>query len=391
MKRILFILNDMERGGIPRVTLNLLSALDTDRVRVDVFCANPRGIFLDELHQYGNVKSIPSSRMLHALTCNWRKEHGCFRLYSSLVKLFRHSLWRLTGMDLLDWESRHLAKHFSKAHYDWVIATSEGLPADIVRHIAASRAIWIHNDYAHDCTPSMPGLKEKLTDLDKIVCVAEHARRSLCEFFPTLSDHTCTMYNLVNVADILAKTTTLSKEQCYPGWTGFTIVSIGRFNDSPKKFSRIPGICAELKRRGLKFRWFLIGSGSSAETAILINAIAEAQPCDTFVMLGEKANPYPFLKHADLFVITSAYETYPTVVNEALALGVPVLATDFKGVDEILEAQNGVISPIEDFPDVIERIIRQWPGLVSQNQRHPMDFTAHNRKALEAFYHLVGC
>ena len=179
MKRIIFILNDLERGGIPRVTLNLLAALDTTRVKADVFCANPRGIFLEELCQCQNVRVLPSSLTLRALTCNWRKERGLFRPYSILLKLIRHAFWKITKHDLLNSLAQRLAKNFSSMHYDWAIATSEGLPADIARNITASRAIWIHNDYAHDCSSKMPGLEEKLSDFERIVCVAEHARQSL--------------------------------------------------------------------------------------------------------------------------------------------------------------------------------------------------------------------
>jgi glycosyltransferase involved in cell wall biosynthesis len=51
--------------------------------------------------------------------------------------------------------------------------------------------------------------------------------------------------------------------------------------------------------------------------------------CVRFV--GTQQNPYPFIKHADVLVLTSRYEALPNVVLEALALGTPVVANNCSG------------------------------------------------------------
>jgi glycosyltransferase involved in cell wall biosynthesis len=53
---------------------------------------------------------------------------------------------------------------------------------------------------------------------------------------------------------------------------------------------------------------------------------------------GYVENPYPYLEHADLFVLSSRYEGLPNVLLEALSLGCPVLAVDAPGgTREIME------------------------------------------------------
>lgn len=62
-------------------------------------------------------------------------------------------------------------------------------------------------------------------------------------------------------------------------------------------------------------------------------------------LLGQKVNPYPYFKKANLFVMSSRKEGYPNVVLEALTLGVPVVVTDvvdWTGV--IKEGENGYIA-----------------------------------------------
>ncbi len=83
--------------------------------------------------------------------------------------------------------------------------------------------------------------------------------------------------------------------------------------------------------------------------AVLRNLVAQHQLGDHVLFHGFKANPYPYFREADLFVLPSRKEGFPNVVLEALLLGTPVVATDcvdFKGV--INEGVNGHVVPVED-------------------------------------------
>ena len=66
---------------------------------------------------------------------------------------------------------------------------------------------------------------------------------------------------------------------------------------------------------------------------------------------GFLSNPYPYIKNADLFCLTSESEGYPMVVAEALITGTPVLSTRVNGVTEMLSRGGGII--VEGKADVI--------------------------------------
>jgi glycosyltransferase involved in cell wall biosynthesis len=65
---------------------------------------------------------------------------------------------------------------------------------------------------------------------------------------------------------------------------------------------------------------------------------------DRVRFLGFQANPWRFMSRADVFVLTSAYEGFGNVLIEAMACGVPVVATRSPGTIEIIEHEvNGLL------------------------------------------------
>jgi glycosyltransferase involved in cell wall biosynthesis len=80
---------------------------------------------------------------------------------------------------------------------------------------------------------------------------------------------------------------------------------------------------------------------------------------DAVSFLGFQANPWPYVKHAHLFVLSSRYEGLPNVVLEVLALGTPVVATDCPGgIREIQQsAPQIVLVPPDDPGSLTDAIV----------------------------------
>jgi glycosyltransferase involved in cell wall biosynthesis len=75
---------------------------------------------------------------------------------------------------------------------------------------------------------------------------------------------------------------------------------------------------------------------------------ADLEISDYVAMPGFAENPYAWMRQADLFVMSSAWEGLPTVLIEAMACGTPVVSTDCpSGPDEILEGGKwgGLVPP----------------------------------------------
>jgi GalNAc-alpha-(1->4)-GalNAc-alpha-(1->3)-diNAcBac-PP-undecaprenol alpha-1,4-N-acetyl-D-galactosaminyltransferase len=71
---------------------------------------------------------------------------------------------------------------------------------------------------------------------------------------------------------------------------------------------------------------------------------------ESVVFVGNINNPFPLLQSAELFVLSSRTEGFPMAAGEALACGLPVIATDCShGVRELIrDGIDGVLVPNQD-------------------------------------------
>lgn len=84
---------------------------------------------------------------------------------------------------------------------------------------------------------------------------------------------------------------------------------------------------------------YIIGDGELKDK--LLTQVKNENLQDKVFLLGAKSNPYKYLKSADIFVLTSLFEGFPTVLLEALACKLPIISSDCaNGPREIL-ALNG--------------------------------------------------
>lgn len=89
---------------------------------------------------------------------------------------------------------------------------------------------------------------------------------------------------------------------------------------------------------------------------------------DRVSFLGFLPNPFPYIKSADVFVLSSRYEGFANVVAEAMWLGVPVVSTDCEhGPREILgeDVTGGLLVPVGDAAALAGSI-----GALLSDQRH---------------------
>ena len=87
--------------------------------------------------------------------------------------------------------------------------------------------------------------------------------------------------------------------------------------------------------------------GEGPERNNLKKIISEKELSQFVILAGADTNPYKYMKAADMYVQTSLYEGFSITVREALALGKPVITTDFPSVySAVRNNVNGLITPM---------------------------------------------
>lgn len=118
-----------------------------------------------------------------------------------------------------------------------------------------------------------------------------------------------------------------------PFSSGEYFIFVGRFH--PVK--NISFLLDTFKKTNYKL--LLIGDGA------LYEDYKEKYKNKNIKFLGNKENPYPYIKHAKYTVLTSISEGFPNVLIESLYLGVPIISSDCRtGPREILKIDNEIIS-----------------------------------------------
>jgi glycosyltransferase involved in cell wall biosynthesis len=79
---------------------------------------------------------------------------------------------------------------------------------------------------------------------------------------------------------------------------------------------------------------------------------------DSVHFLGEHPDPIAVARAADAFVLASWFEAFPYVILEAMALGLPIVASDVGGVGEaIAHGQSGLLVPARQPPALSSTLI----------------------------------
>jgi glycosyltransferase involved in cell wall biosynthesis len=112
----------------------------------------------------------------------------------------------------------------------------------------------------------------------------------------------------------------------------------------------------------------IVGGGSLKES---LQELAKSEGVEKSVIFyGEQANPYRYMKNADLLLMASYHEAAPMVFGESIVLNVPILTTNTCSAVELVKdrnvgivvdnSQEGIkagVQKILDDPSVLDEII----------------------------------
>ena len=367
--RLFICLHYLELGGAEAALIGLLSAIDTNRVDVDLFLYDHRGELMPYVPK--NIRLLPA---IPAYTM----------LERPIAELVKRGYWRLAVARLwakwITYRSRHKnVNHLDDAscffnmsryttpilppinpevEYDVAISflTPHHIVLDKVR--AKKKFAWVHTDYTNIYIEAQKELP-MWAGYDKIAAISEEAANKFTQVFPTLASKVLVCENILSAALIRARADELVPKDMPVNTGEISLLSIGRYSN-PKRFDEVPMICKRLQQLlpERHIRWYIIGYG--ADEALIRRRIDEAEMKDHVFLLGKRSNPYPYIKACDVYVQPSRYEGKSITVREAQILCKPVVITDYPtSQSQVANGKDGVIVPMDInlCADAIARVI----------------------------------
>jgi len=134
--------------------------------------------------------------------------------------------------------------------------------------------------------------------------------------------------------------------------------------------------------------WAIAGEGPVRPK--LEELIRELGVADRVHLLGHVEDASGLVKAADLFVMSSAEEGLGTSVLDAMALGIPVVATRAGGIPEMLEGGAGVLVPSRDPAALAAAVVRLFEAPEERSRlatrgRQAVEMLSDRRMAEEVF------
>ena len=231
-----------------------------------------------------------------------------------------------------------------KEHID--IAYSFGPTANLANIASGGKAEkWLGiRSYMDMCHPGQIRLFCRCAD--RIVCCSDMICNEVRDKYRC--DKAFTLNNPFDIREV--KELSVKEEALLPWSEGRILISMGR-EDSVKGFWHLIKSFSLVHEKLPDTKLMIIGQGEFQDYRELAYGLGID---DAVYFTGLKKNPYPYLKKGSLYVLTSYYEGFPNAMVEAMAMGLPVIATDcMTGPREILEERYGILlpnmSPDEDF------------------------------------------
>ena len=356
MKRLFVSIHYLEIGGAEVSLIGLLGAIDYSQYEVDLFVYSHRGELMGMIPEQVNLlPEIPEFAQIERPMKNVL-EDGYLRIVLSRLRakmqfaMYRRRKNPVDGSAIFSYVSKSVTPLLPAINPDkeYDLAISFLTPHDIVlkKVRARKKACWVHTDYSAidvDTDLELPAW----AGYDKIAAVSDSVSEAFVARFPSLKDKMVTIENIISSEYLnkMASAYTVEDEMHFEEGV-IRLLSVGRFTDA-KNYDNVPDICRRVINTGLKVKWYIIGYGG--QEILIRQKIGDSGMEDNVILIGKRANPYPFFKVCDIYIQPSRYEGNPVTVHEALVLGKPVVVSDFPTARDVIEdGVNGVIVPMDN-------------------------------------------
>lgn len=329
-KDLLFADKSMITGGIEKAQLNLLNNIDYKKYNVTVILEEKTGDLLDKINN--NVKVI-----------ELKVSDNNNVIIRKIINTYRKLIFKI----------------FNYHNYDFSCCyTTYSYSSNKIAKIASqNNSFYVHSDYSNVYKDEKDFRNffdsRKVDEYKNIIFVSNESKKSFIKYYPELEEKTLVLNNFIDIEEIKEK----SKEKIEKSKNNKTLfVFVGRLDDTSKKLKRAIKLVEKLD-----IDLWIIGDGP--DRGRYEEYAKELKVSNKITFFGKKSNPYPYIKEADYIILTSDYEGFPVIYQEAMVLRKNIITTINTSDDQI---------NMKDYAYIIskdEKMINEVKDIISKNNK----------------------
>lgn len=300
--------------------IEFLNILDPTKYEVLLLIEENKGKnndYMDEIPKWVDYKFLTSEKLMEDISLLKNKKNIFTKLYYSI---------------LLKKKKNVAIKEFEKNlnFGDIIIDYDMGLLRNLHKLPLKSKTLI---GWSHAGEGTLPKNKQKRKNIEKynyIVTINDVMKKG---YEKNLNDpKILKINNFMNFDKILEKSNEEVKEY------GEYIISVGSLTENKNHILLIEAFGELKKEKNIKNKLIIIGDGKEKEK--LKKRIDELALNEDILLLGQKQNPYKYMKKSKLYVSTSKNEGLSLTSIEAMVLQKMVIAVGNNGTRELLDKNS---------------------------------------------------
>lgn len=316
-------------SGPQKMMLKLLRNLDRDKYEIYVI-SKPDGAMVDKVRELGfhyiPIKSLRRNLSLLDFINLGKVYHICKKYKFDIVH---------THTSKMGFLGRIGAK---LAGVPKVIHTAHGLPFHPFQNIVINKFYEILEKFA-------------ALFCDKVVYVNNYERYLSVAKRILPFEKTTTIYN--GVEDLSYEISKSDKKD-----SPFIVGTITRFSP-PKEVIKLVKVAINICKKNENFKFIFVGDGTLYDKCV---ELVQANKMEERIFLpGWRNDIENWLSKFDVFILLSKWEGLPISILEAMAAGLPIIASNIKGNNELVSSENGYLVDVENREE-LEILIKSLPA-----------------------------
>lgn len=351
MKKLLFISKNLEIGGMEKALVILLNSL-IENYEITLILEEKKGTLITDLDSKIKIEEYKLS--------NWK-----IPVFRKAYNFIHKNFWKLKNKNKYDFSCNY--------------ATYSLIGSYLARQGSLNNSLYVHNDYYEIYKHNKNKFRDFFDSLSiekfkNIIFVSNESQNNFISFYNNLKNKCFVINNIIDYKHIKLQSTE-PIEKVFSN-KKLNLLYIGRLDNEAKNFERMFKAMKLVLKENSNVNLYLIGDGPDKN--LCLNLIKENKLEDNVFLLGTKKNPYPYLKKCDCLLLTSNYEGYPVVINEALVLNKPCISTIVVSDSEI-DLKDYIIKTDSSEENIARAIL----NFSEKERKNNLNFAKINQQRIE--------